>query len=216
MNIDIDMEMLSKIEEGITNAIPKERDMNVVTVNIEQEKQVTMNDKVHLKNKQSENEDKKANSYPSSESLTNLSPTPDNLSLTPDNLSQTPPNLSTTPDNLSLTLNNLSPTPDNLPPTPYNLPPNTDNLSPTPDYFSPTLIVIILNMFLPTTDLLRDLAMLLRLSYYPQHWSWGIYLFAGVLLNFLFTCWAWWRLEDRLEKRKTWLLLLLQVTVLMF
>ena len=83
--------------------------------------------------------------------------------------------------------------------------------SSTPDYLTPTLLLLIFNITLPTFDLYKDLTMLMRLSFYPQYWAWEIFLFAGVFLNFLFTCWAWWRLEPRQNKSWTWILLLLQV-----
>ena len=81
----------------------------------------------------------------------------------------------------------------------------------TPDYLTPTLLLLLLNITLPTLDLYKDITMLIRLSSYPQYWAWGIFLFAGVFLNFMFTCLAWWRLEPRQKKSWTWILLLLQV-----
>ena len=83
--------------------------------------------------------------------------------------------------------------------------------SQTPDYLTPTLLLLIFNITLPTLDLYKDFTMLMRLSFYPQYWAWEIFLFAGVFFNFLFTCWAWWRLEPKQTKSWTWILLLLQV-----
>ena len=181
MDMSMEIDMLPHMAEEIPNAV-SEKELNVVKVNMEQDKQGPIQDQLLLNNKQSENEENQANGIveiipnsgtvdtcPSSDSIP--CPTRDNFSITP------------------------------------------ENISPPPDYLSPILILIIFNIGLPTTDVLRDLTMLIRLSSYPQHMSWGIYLFAGVLLNFLFTCWAWWRLDARLHKRWTWILLLLQVSV---
>ena len=85
------------------------------------------------------------------------------------------------------------------------------SLSLTPDLLTPTLLLLLVNICQPTLDLYRDLDMLFRLSFYPAHWGLGFYLFSGICLNFLFTCWAWWRLEPREKKGWTWVLLLLQV-----
>ena len=80
-----------------------------------------------------------------------------------------------------------------------------------PDYLSPTILLIIFNITLPTMDLYRDFTMLMWLYSHPNYLTWAICLSSGVFLNFLFTCWAWWRLEPKTWKRWTWLLLLLQV-----
>ena len=85
------------------------------------------------------------------------------------------------------------------------------SLSLTPDLLTPTLLLLLFNISQPTLDLYRDLDMLFRLSFYPAHWGLGLFLFSGICLNFLFTCWAWWRLEPRDRKNWTWILLLLQV-----
>ena len=81
----------------------------------------------------------------------------------------------------------------------------------TPDYLTPTLLLLIFNITLPTLDLYNDITMLRWLYFSPQYLAWGIFLFAGVFLNFLFTSLAWWRLEPRQNKSWTWVLLLLQV-----
>ena len=91
------------------------------------------------------------------------------------------------------------------------VPSSVPSTSHTPDYLTPTLLLLLLNITLPTLDLYNDITMLRWLYFSPQYWTWGIFLFAGVFLNFLFTCWAWWRLEPRQQKSWTWILLLLQV-----
>ena len=106
-------------------------------------------------------------------------------------------------------LNVGSPGPTSPPDTPD--PSSAPCPSHTPDYLTPTLLMLIFNISLPTLDLYKDLTMLIWLYSYPQYWAWGIFLFAGVFLNFLFTCLAWWRLEPRQTKSWTWILLLLQV-----
>ena len=111
-----------------------------------------------------------------------------------------------------------NPTPDHTPdpdnyhgPFPSLSPSPTPSLGAFPDYLSPTLLLIIFSITLPTLDLYRDFTMLIWLFSHPKYLTSAIYLSAGVFLNFLFTCWAWWRLEPRKWKRWTWLLLLLQV-----
>ena len=83
--------------------------------------------------------------------------------------------------------------------------------SQTPDYLTPTLLILIFNISLPTLDLYRDITMLIWMYSYPHYWAWGIFLFTGIFINFLFTCLAWWRMEPRENKPWTWILLLLQV-----
>ena len=177
----MEMDMISHVAEEIPNAV-SEKELNVVKVIVEQDKQGPIQDQLLLNNKQAENEEINAID------VVEIIPNSDIVDTGPSSDAIPYP----TPDNFSFTL---------------------ENPPPPPDYLSPILILIIFNIGLPTTDVLRDLSMLIRLSYYPQHWSWGIYLFAGVLMNFLFTCWAWWRLDARLQKRWTWILLLLQVSV---
>ena len=80
-----------------------------------------------------------------------------------------------------------------------------------PDYLTPTVILIIFNIILPTVDVYRDLRMMFTLYSFPQYWRWGLFLFSGVAINFVFTCLAWWRLESAQSKRWSWLVLLLQL-----
>ena len=90
-------------------------------------------------------------------------------------------------------------------------PSSATSSSHTPDYLTPTLLLLIFNITLPSLDLYNDLTMLIWLYSYPQYLAWGIFLFTGVFLNFLFTCLVWWRIEPRQKKPWTWILLLLQV-----
>ena len=87
---------------------------------------------------------------------------------------------------------------------------NTDLI---PDYLTPTLILVGINIILPSLDLYRDISMMTRLfntDYYEYSW-WIGFLFLCLLINFFFTSLAWWRLETAGDKRWSWLLLLLQI-----
>ena len=82
-----------------------------------------------------------------------------------------------------------------------------------PDYLTPTIILVGVNIILPTMDLYRDITMMSMLfaTEYSEY-SWGIlFLFIGLLINFIFTSLAWWRLESPTDKSWSWILLLLQV-----
>ena len=87
---------------------------------------------------------------------------------------------------------------------------NTDLI---PDFLTPTFILVGVNIVLPTMDLYRDLSMMTRLfnSEYSEYSGWIGFLFLCLLINFLFTSLAWWRLEAAEDKRWSWVLLLLQV-----
>ena len=78
-----------------------------------------------------------------------------------------------------------------------------------PDLVTPILKTLIMNIGLPTLDIYLDVRFIWRL--FPDHWSCGLLVVAGILANFLFTALVWWRQEPRLEKARTWPLLLLQV-----
>ena len=78
-----------------------------------------------------------------------------------------------------------------------------------PDLVTPILKTLIMNIGLPTLDIYLDVRFIWRL--FPDHWSCGLLVVAGILANFLFTALAWWRQEPRAEKARTWPLLLLQV-----
>ena len=121
-------------------------------------------------------------------------------SLGPSSLPGTYPHADTEMDNRVDPLNPGTPAPSTTP-----------SPSQTPDYLTPTLLLLIFNITLPTFDLYKDITLLIRLSSDPHYWAWGIFLFAGIFLNFLFTCLAWWRLEPSQKKPWTWILLLLQV-----
>ena len=82
-----------------------------------------------------------------------------------------------------------------------------------PDYLTPTLILVGVNIILPSMDLYRDITMMTRLFNieYSEYSLWIGFLFLCLLINFFFTSLTWWRLETAQDKRWSWLLLLLQV-----
>ena len=82
-----------------------------------------------------------------------------------------------------------------------------------PDYLTPTIILVGVNIIVPTLHLYRDLTMITRLfnAGYSEYYGWTSFLLLGLLINFFFISLAWWRLESAADKRWSWLLLLLQV-----
>ena len=83
-----------------------------------------------------------------------------------------------------------------------------------PDYLTPTLILVGVNIVLPSLDLYRDITMMTRLfniEYIEHNYLWIGFLFLCLLINFFFTSLTWWRLDTPQDKRWSWLLLLLQV-----
>lgn len=77
------------------------------------------------------------------------------------------------------------------------------------DVVTPALKMLIFNIFLPCIDIYFDASLVLRI--YPQFWGCTLVLVSGLLLHFIFTCRAWWRLEPREQKRWSWIFLLLQI-----
>ena len=79
------------------------------------------------------------------------------------------------------------------------------------DLITPTIIIIVFNIVLPTMDLRRDITVLLYLRNFPEYWGWTMFLLIGIILNFIFTCSAWWRLDTQKEKKWSWIFLVLQI-----
>ena len=77
------------------------------------------------------------------------------------------------------------------------------------DVVTPALKMLIFNIFLPCIDIYFDASLILRI--YPQFWGCTLVVVSGLLLHFIFTCRAWWRLEPREQKRWSWIFLLLQI-----
>ena len=75
-----------------------------------------------------------------------------------------------------------------------------------------TLLVCILGIAFPTLDLYKDVrVVIVTMVTYPQYWQFGTFLLMTNIINFFFTCFTWWRLETRLNKYWSWILLLLQL-----
>ena len=79
------------------------------------------------------------------------------------------------------------------------------------DLITPTIIIIVFNIVLPTMDLRRDITVLLYLRNFPEYWGWTMFLLIGIILNFIFTCSAWWRLDTQKEKKWSWIFLVMQI-----
>lgn len=77
------------------------------------------------------------------------------------------------------------------------------------DVVTPALKLLIFNILMPCLDIYFDSSLILRL--YPQYWGCILVIVSGLLLHFTFTCLAWWRLEPRVQKRWSWIFLLLQI-----
>ena len=70
--------------------------------------------------------------------------------------------------------------------------------------------MIIFDVVVPTVDVYSDLSLII--TWYMQgHWKYASAMLIPVLLNFLATCYTWWRLEKKKDKKLTWILLVAQV-----
>ena len=77
------------------------------------------------------------------------------------------------------------------------------------DVVTPALKLVIFNITLPCIDLYFDTRLIPRLN--PQYLGCLLVIVSGLLLHFIFTCFAWWRLEPRAQKKWSWIFLILQI-----
>ena len=77
------------------------------------------------------------------------------------------------------------------------------------DVMTPALKLVIFNIMLPCIDIYFDARLILRL--HPQYLGCLLVIVSGLLLHFIFTCFAWWRLEPRAQKKWSWIFLILQI-----
>ena len=77
------------------------------------------------------------------------------------------------------------------------------------DVVTPALKLVIFNIILPCIDIFFDARLILRL--HPQYLGCLLVIVSGLLLHFIFTCFAWWRLEPRGQKKWSWIFLILQI-----
>ena len=77
------------------------------------------------------------------------------------------------------------------------------------DVVTPALKLVIFNITLPCIDLYFDTRLIPRLQ--PQYLGCLLVVVSGLLLHFIFTCFAWWRLEPRAQKKWSWIFLILQI-----
>ena len=77
------------------------------------------------------------------------------------------------------------------------------------DVVTPVLKLLIFNLLLPCIDIFFDARLILSL--HPQYLGCLLVIVAGLLLHFIFTCFTWWRLEPRAQKKWSWIFLILQI-----
>ena len=77
------------------------------------------------------------------------------------------------------------------------------------DVVTPALKLVSFNIILPCIDIFFDARLILRL--HPQYLGCLLVIVSGLLLHFIFTCFAWWRLEPRGQKKWSWIFLILQI-----
>ena len=77
------------------------------------------------------------------------------------------------------------------------------------DVVTPALKLVIFNITLPCIDFYFDARLIPRLQ--PQYLGCLLVVVSGLLLHFIFTCFAWWRLEPRAQKKWSWIFLILQI-----
>ena len=75
------------------------------------------------------------------------------------------------------------------------------------DLVTPVLKLLTFNIILPFIDIFFDF----RLIHKLQHVGCLLVILSGLILHFIFTCFAWWRLEPRAQKKWSWIFLILQI-----
>ena len=66
------------------------------------------------------------------------------------------------------------------------------------DILTPSLSLLIFNILMPCVDFYFDAALISVLL--SNNWGCLIILVSALAANFLFTCYAWWRIEPRSQK----------------
>ena len=77
------------------------------------------------------------------------------------------------------------------------------------DFVTPVLKLLAFNIILPFIDIYFDIRLIHKL--HPQHVGCLLVILSGLILHFIFTCFAWWRLEPRAQKKWSWIFLILQI-----
>ena len=77
------------------------------------------------------------------------------------------------------------------------------------DFVTPVLKLLTFNIVLPFIDIYFDIRLIHKLQ--PQHLGCLLVILSGLILHFIFTCFAWWRLEPRAQKKWSWIFLILQI-----
>ena len=77
------------------------------------------------------------------------------------------------------------------------------------DILTPALSLLILNITMPCVDFYFD-ASLIRILF-SNNWGCLFTLVCALAANFLFTSFAWWRIEPKSQKAWTWIFLILQI-----
>ena len=77
------------------------------------------------------------------------------------------------------------------------------------DFVTPVLKLLAFNIILPFIDIYFDIRLIQKL--HPQHLGCLLVILSGLILPFIFTCFAWWRLEPRAQKKWSWMFLILQI-----
>ena len=77
------------------------------------------------------------------------------------------------------------------------------------DILTPALSLLIFNITMPCVDFYFDAALIRIL--FSNNWGCLFIVVCALVTNFLFTSFAWWRIEPRSQKAWTWLFLILQM-----
>ena len=77
------------------------------------------------------------------------------------------------------------------------------------DILTPALSLLIFNIIMPCVDFYFD-AVLIRILF-SNNWGCLFVLVCALATNFLFTSFAWWRIEPTRQKAWTWIFLILQI-----
>ena len=77
------------------------------------------------------------------------------------------------------------------------------------DILTPALSLLIFNITIPCVDFFFDAALIRIL--FSNNWGCLFILVCSLAANFLFTTFAWWRIEPKSQKTWSWIFLILQI-----
>ena len=70
--------------------------------------------------------------------------------------------------------------------------------------------MIFFDVFLPTLDVYGDASLVIP-WYYNGHYLYALFMTIPMILNYVFTSYKWWSLENKTDRKWSWILVVLQL-----